>query len=107
MTPLRFRKATRRDLFLALAPALVLVAVAFVLAYKFVQPAPPDKVVLSSGTLDGGYNAYAQRYKQFMARNGVTLEIRTSDGAMENMAHLMDPDADVQVAFIQGGTAFA
>jgi TRAP-type uncharacterized transport system substrate-binding protein len=107
MLPLRFRKATRRDLLLALAPTLVIVAVVVVLAYQFVQPAPPDKIILSSGTLDGGYNAYAQNYKEFLASNGVVLEIRTSDGAMENMAHLMDPRSDVQVAFIQSGTAFA
>jgi len=103
----RFRRASRRDLLLALAPAVVIAAAVFILAYQFVKPAPPNKIVLASGNVDGGYNVYAQRYKQFMARNGVTLDIRTSDGSMENMAFLMDPKSDVEVAFIQGGTAFA
>jgi TRAP transporter TAXI family solute receptor len=107
MIPNRFRRALRRDVLLALAPVLLIAAAVLILAYQFVKPAPPRTVVLASGSVDGGYNAYAQRYKQFMARNGVTLDIRTSDGSMENMAFLMNPQSDVDVAFIQGGTAFA
>jgi TRAP transporter TAXI family solute receptor len=107
MIPRRLRTATRRDLLLAIGPALVITVAAFIVTYQFVKPAPPDRIVMSSGSVDGGYNSYAQRYKQFMARNGVKLEIQTSEGSMENMGRLMDDKSDVDVAFIQGGTAFA
>ena len=97
----------RRDLILALSPAPIIIVIAFVFAYQFVKPAPSDTIVLSSGSLEAGYTAHAERYKQFVARNGIKLEIRPSAGSMENMARLMDDKSDVDVGFIQSGTAFA
>jgi TRAP-type uncharacterized transport system substrate-binding protein len=103
---LQFRTWSRRDLLVALAPAILLIVVAFIVAAYFVQPAPPKKIVMASGQKEGRYGYYAKQYKAFLARNGITLEIHPSSGAVQNMALLMDENSGVDVAFVQGGTGF-
>jgi TRAP transporter TAXI family solute receptor len=102
----QFRTWSRRDLLVALAPAVLLTVAAFAVAFYFVQPAPPKKLVMASGQKEGRYGYYAKQYKAFLARNGITLELHPSSGAVQNMALLMDPNSGVDVAFIQGGTGF-
>jgi TRAP-type uncharacterized transport system substrate-binding protein len=103
---LRFRTWSRRDLLIALTPAILLIIAAFVVAFHFVQPAPPKKIVMASGQKEGRYGYYAKQYKEFLARNGITLELHPSSGAVQNMGLLMDEKSGVDVAFIQGGTGF-
>lgn len=100
----RLKDYTLRDLLLALGPLVVLTGAGFWLAYQFVRPAPPDTVVITSGDADGGYHAFARRYREILAREGVKLEIRTSAGSLENVARLMDADSEMEVGFVQGGT---
>lgn len=97
-----------RDLSLSAAltlglPALVLVLLGFWLAYQFVEPAPPRTLVMSTGSETGAYHAYARRYQEILARNGIRLELKPSSGALENLKRLSDPASGVMVAFVQGG----
>ena len=103
----KFRRATRRDLLFAVLPALLFIIAAFALAYHFVKPAPPKKIVMASGKREGGYAYFAKRYREILAKNGVVLEVRESNGAVENVELLTAENSDVDVAFVQGGTAFA
>lgn len=81
---------------------IILVAsIGFVVAYQFVEPAPPKTIVISTGGESGAYYHFAQRYATILARNGVTLEIKASAGSLENLARLKDNEA--QVGFVQGG----
>src|SRR4249919_3082553 len=41
----------------------------------------PHRVVLASGLQDGLYHEYAQRYRDILARQGVTVEVRMTGGA--------------------------
>jgi TRAP-type uncharacterized transport system substrate-binding protein len=107
MLPRKFRRATRRDLLLTILPAALLIAAAFAFAYHFVKPAPPKKIVMAAGKGEGGYGYFAKRYREILARDGVTLEVRETDGAIENIELLTAEGSDVDVAFLQGGTAFA
>lgn len=84
-------------------PLFALVLLAFWVTSRFVKPAPPDRVVLSTGAPGGAYERYAKRYATFFARNGVTLELRPSQGAVENLARLTQGSVDA--AFVQGGVA--
>jgi TRAP transporter TAXI family solute receptor len=102
----RFPTLSRRDLLIAVAPAILLTIAALAVAFHFVQPAPPKKIVMASGQKEGRYGYYAKQYKAFLARNGVTLELHPSSGAVQNMALLMDPNSGVDLAFVQGGTGF-
>jgi len=90
-----------RDLF-ATAWWIVLIAgIGFVVAYQFVEPAPPKKIVITTGGESGAYYQFAQRYATILARNGVTLEVRASAGSLDNLARLQSNEA--QVGFVQGG----
>jgi len=107
MISARFRRITRRDFLVSAAPVVLIIVAAFVLAYQFVKPAPPKKIVIAAGQHEGGYFYFAQRYRDFLQRNGVTLEIRESGGAVENVELLTAENSEVDVAFVQSGTAFA
>ncbi|MCG6874854.1 MAG: TAXI family TRAP transporter solute-binding subunit [Betaproteobacteria bacterium] len=103
----RIRDYTVKELAAVVLPVTLAVAVAFWITFKFVEPAPPRVVVMSTGGEGGAYQAYGLRYQAILAKDGVTLELRPSSGAVENVARLRDPESDVSVAFVQGGVAKA
>jgi len=72
---------------------------------QFLEPAPARRIVLASGASFGLYHQYAERYRQALARDGVVVEERMTEGAAENLRLLLDPKSGVQVAFLQGGIA--
>lgn len=94
-----------RELLLVGGPALLLVAGAFWLAYQFVEPAPPTRLVITTGSEQGAYFAFAQRYKAELARNGITLEVRSSKGSVENIERLKGGAEGADLALMQGGIA--
>lgn len=102
-----FRELSRRDIALIVLPLLVLLGLALWGITHYVQPAPPKIVVMSTGPLDGAYHAYAQRYKTILADYGVTLELKPSAGAVENVERLKTGKDGVSLALVQGGIANA
>ncbi|MGB9493411.1 MAG: TAXI family TRAP transporter solute-binding subunit [Azonexus sp.] len=105
MTGFKARLLSLRDLFATAWWIILIVGIGFVVAFQFVEPAPPRTIVISTGGESGAYYQFAQRYAGILARNGITLEIRTSAGSLENLARLKDGEA--QVAFVQGGVVEA
>lgn len=101
----RLRISSWHDFLLIGVPALLLLAAGFWLAAQFVRPAPPSQLVLSTGSEGGGYQRFAARYKDILARNGIELVERPSAGALENLQRLRDLDSGIDAAFIQAGTA--
>jgi TRAP transporter TAXI family solute receptor len=99
----RISELSLRELAVVGLPALLLMAAGFWLASKFVKPAPPDRIVITTGAQSGAYWNFAKRYADILARDGVTLEVRSSDGAVENLARLSDPAGEVELGFVQGG----
>jgi TRAP-type uncharacterized transport system substrate-binding protein len=102
-----FRELYSRDVALIVLPLAVLLALAVWGITHYVQPAPPKVVVMSTGPLDGAYHAFAQRYKTILAEYGVTLELKPSAGAVENVERLKTGKDGVSVALVQGGIANA
>ena len=100
------RRLDRDLLFIAGPTALVIVG-ALALTLLLMRPAPPTEIVMSTGSADGTYHASAIRYRDILARDGVTLRLRPSAGAVENLHRLADPTAEVDVALIQGGVPSA
>lgn len=103
-----FFKITRvswRDLALILVPFVLLVAAAFWVTLKFVQPAPPDTLTITSGPEGSSFANIAQRYQKILARQGVKLKILPSQGSVDNLKRLADPKAGVDIGFVQGGVA--
>ncbi len=105
--PKLLRPLFSRDFWSTLLPALAILAAAFWIAFQFVQPAPPKKVVMSGGSEGGAYESYATRYRDKLAEDGVTIELRRSAGSVENLKLLMDERSGVSIAFVQGGIAKA
>ncbi|MEX1148186.1 MAG: TAXI family TRAP transporter solute-binding subunit, partial [Sphingomonadales bacterium] len=86
-------------------PLLALMIAGFVVAYQFVEPAPPDTMVMAAGPEGGVYHRHAMAYRDRLAREGVTLEVLATAGSPDNLARL--GEAAVDVAFIQTGVAEA
>src|SRR4051794_11482698 len=90
-------KISLRDAVATVLPVLLLVLGAFWVAYQFVKPAPPDYFIMSTGTEDGAYHQFGLRYQAVLARYGITLELRPSAGAVENLERVADENSEVEV----------
>ena len=104
---LRITRISWRDLFATSIPVILASVVAIAVAYRFVQPAPPDTITLTSGPAGSSLRVIAERYRSILARNGIRLEIIPSDGSLQNLERLIDPKGEVDVGFVQGGVAAA
>ena len=90
-----------RDLLATAWWIVLVVGIGFVVAYQFVQPAPPSRIVITTGGEAGAYFQFAKRYAAILARDGITLEVKTSAGSLQNLDRLKAGEADI--AFVQGG----
>lgn len=86
-----------------IAPALILVTAGFVVAYQFVGPPPPDRIVMATGSESGAYNAFGKLYAERFRAAGIELELKTTAGSRENLALLAGDSSEVAVAFMQSG----
>jgi TRAP transporter TAXI family solute receptor len=101
------KRKLNRDLLFIAGPTVLVVLGALALTLLLMRPAPPREITMSTGSADGTYHAVATRYRDILARDGVTLRLRPSVGAVENLHRLADPAAEVDVALVQGGVASA
>lgn len=84
-------------------PLALVVLVGFFVAYRFVDPAPPDRVVLATGPAGGAYATFGEAYRSRLADFDVEVELRETAGSAENLRLLRAGAVDV--AFVQGGVA--
>src|SRR5215510_548222 len=103
--PLKVRHGlvSARDVLLTAGPLIVLTIVLLGVAYWWLKPTPPDHVVLATGSPRGAYAEFGTRYAKMLARNGIKVELRNTQGSVENLALLRDGKSGVDVAFVQGG----
>jgi hypothetical protein len=50
----QLRRTMRRDLWLTVAPAALIIGLAFAVTFYFVKPAPPRTLVLATAQAEGG-----------------------------------------------------
>lgn len=93
-----------RAALLAGGPFVVIAIALLVLAYRVLQPTPPRHVVMATGPEQGALEAFGEQYRDALAKQGITLELRRSGGPMANLAMLREEGGDVAFAFVQGGT---
>jgi len=96
------RNAWRRDLVKVWLPAVALAAAGFLIAWQFVEPAPPRTVRLATGAPGGGYERIGRNLATAFAKRDVYLEPVATDGSTENLRRLAEGDVDA--ALVQGGT---
>lgn len=95
MKVLSISRISWRDLAVTLGPILLLSIFAIWISFRFVRPAPPDTIVITSGPDGSFFRNAAERYRKILARNDVNLEILPSNGALENVKRLSDPEFQV------------
>lgn len=93
-----------RDFLKIYVPVVLLIVAGFGLAYHFVNPAPPRTVRIAAGPEQGAYMESAKRYREILARDGITLEVLATSGSIQNLQLLQAPANGVDAAFVQGGT---
>ncbi len=93
-----------RDLLVTGGPFIVLTIALLAVAYWVLDPNPPTKVVLATGTDQGAYAAFGERYAALLKPYGITVELRATQGSGENLRLLRDPKSGVDIAFVQGGS---
>lgn len=102
---LKFRddiKIGLREKLIILCPAAALAILAFYVAFYFVDPFPPRRISIGCGPAEGANFTYAKAYQEILAKEGVTLDLRTTAGSAENLKLLGAESGGVDVAFVQG-----
>ncbi len=99
-------KQSRRVMLIGSGLGLAVLA-AIVVALSILQPSPPRKVVMSTGPDGSAYAKFGERYREILARDGIELELRPSDGANENLTRLTGPASDVMIGLLSGGLTSA
>jgi TRAP-type uncharacterized transport system substrate-binding protein len=84
-------------------PAILVIAAAIIVLLRYVSPAPPHKLTISSGPVGSTFERDAALYQKILARNGITLTILNSQGSQDNLQRLLDPNSHVDIALIQSG----
>jgi len=97
------RRRTAKDYFIYFAPAIFLMLTGFIVAYQFVEPAPPRYITIATGGSTGAYYEIARKYSQILEKEGVTLAVKETSGSVENLKLLIDKNSGVDVIFLQGG----
>ena len=83
-------------------------AAAFVATYvMFVEPPPPRKIVIASGSPNGAYFHHAQQYAKELQKDGLMVDVRETAGSVENLRLLEQKESGVGVAIVQSGVAGA
>ncbi len=100
---LRYTLLSLREMLLSAGPFAVLTIALLCLTYWWLNPNPPERVVLATGPAQSAYDEFGKRYAEALARNGITVELLTSEGSSANLELLRTGKADL--GFVQGGTA--
>ena len=83
---------------------LVLVVVLFATLWVLVPP-PPRSIELATGFPTGLYQQFGEKLQSELAKEGISLKLRTTGGTSDNLALLKDANSGVDFAMVQGGVA--
>ena len=92
-----------RDMLVSAGPVALIAVGVLVAAYWWLDPQPPKTVTLATGPAGSAYAEFGQRYAQALARNGITVQQRTTEGSLANLQALRQGAAGA--AFVRGGSA--
>ena len=100
---IRYTLLSLRDLVVSVGPFLVLAITLLVLAYAWLDPNPPKRVVLATGPAQSAYEEFGRRYAKILLTDGIEVVLLPSEGSAHNLQLLRDGKADL--GFVQGGTS--
>ena len=97
-----FSIVSLRDLVVASGPTILMVAAAVLLAYWWVDPAPPRSLRLATGQENSAYEQFGKQYAGLLARDDIKVTLQPTLGSRDNLQRLLAGEADV--AFVQSGS---
>ncbi|MFM1759089.1 MAG: hypothetical protein RLY75_359 [Pseudomonadota bacterium] len=83
---------------------LILVAMLFATLWVLVPP-PPRSIELATGFPTGLYQQFGEKLQSELAKEGISLKLRTTGGTSDNLELLKDANSGVDFAMVQGGVA--
>lgn len=98
----QFSIVSLRDMLVAIGPTVLAVIAVAVLAYLWVDPAPPRKLTMATGQFNSAYQEFGRQYAAILARDEIALTLEPSLGSQDNLERLIAGKADV--AFVQSGS---
>ena len=101
---LHFSVISFRDLLTTYAPVVLVVGVLLWVAYVAIDPTPPNRIIMAGGVEGSAYQDFAEQYRDVLAKHHITMEIRSSEGSMQNLHSLDTGKSDADIAFVQSGT---
>lgn len=91
---------TRKQIFVLAATVVGTLSGAIWLLTRYISPAPPSHVEMTTGAVDGAAHQFALKYQAYLKANRVTLELKPSTGSVQNLDRL---NAGIPIGFVQGG----
>ncbi len=91
---------SRKQALLIIGSVLALLALIIWVLTRYISPAPPGKIEMTTGAADAAAHQFALKYQSYLQANGVKLELKTSSGSVQNLERL---NAGTPVGFVQGG----
>lgn len=82
---------------------IVVVVIGLVVAFLLMAPAPPKRVTIAGGAAGGAYAATAESYAEALRAEGVTVDVQTTNGSVDNLNRIRTRQADI--AIVQTGLA--
>jgi TRAP transporter TAXI family solute receptor len=92
---------SRKQQFLTAAGFLAFLAIIIWALMRYISPAPPRTVTMTTGAADGAYHQFGQKYQAYLKANGIKLDLKTSAGSVQNLERL--EDKEMNAGFVQGG----
>lgn len=100
---IRHTLLSMRDLWAAAGPFVALALLLLALAYWWLDPMPPRRITLATGPQQSAYAEFGQRYAKELARHGIQVTLRGTQGSAENLRLL--EEGEVDIGFVQGGSS--
>jgi TRAP-type uncharacterized transport system substrate-binding protein len=91
---------TRKQTLIITAAVITVLAILIWLLARYISPAPPGKIEMTTGATDGAVHQFALKYQSYLKANRVTLELKPSTGSVQNLERL---NAGTPIGFVQGG----
>ncbi|QDV07213.1 hypothetical protein Poly30_27320 [Planctomycetes bacterium Poly30] len=93
----------RRDLLRLWAPLALVTLMGALLAFRWVGPAPPERLAIATGPAGGGYAEAGELFAKALRDAGIEADLVATRGSTENLDLLRRGEVDV--ALVQGGLA--
>jgi TRAP-type uncharacterized transport system substrate-binding protein len=86
-----------------LVTAFIAIIASIFVAIWLILPAPSKTLTIATGFSEGLYHQFAKQLQAELAKQKITLQIRSTGGSADNLALMADPKSGVDLAIIQSG----